>query len=146
MNRSQLTDQQKTDVRSMEAVRGLLESWEGNDSRARAKAADVTKSLSSFVIEELLSAAGTEGPRREIRNFLSRIEGIVVFDEYGAVDEVVEWDVAEKMLGYFREWLQDKCLRWYKPNSTSNASVEIELNEHSSWISLYGAATGKSFF
>jgi len=119
--------------------------WDMDDRMARAKAADPTKSLSSFIIDDLIKSAGTEGARRSIAAFRRRLDGVVTLNDHGRITEVHNEERLAELLQYMVESVTEQFMDWYKPNSTSNADVEIKLHEHAAWQELYKVATGKRF-
>lgn len=125
----------------------LSRGWDDEDKAARAKVADASMGLSSFTLESLLKAAGTEQPRRTINQFMGflvRTE-LCTIDLRGKVVEILNEEKFMEAVEGFKEHLTDNFVEWYQPNSTSNADVEIKLNMHAAWQQAMKVAQGKRF-
>lgn len=144
VTRIEFTPAQATIADRIERVNALAKGWDADDADARAKVQE--GSLSSFRIDDLITAAGRQPARRSMRQFLSNLADAVVISEIGRVLEFTDPQKAEQQLGYLAEGAQESYEGWHKPNSTSNASVEISLCEHQAWQSLWRVSTGKRFY
>lgn len=125
----------------------LYTGWQDADTAARAKVADPTQGLSSFRVDDLIAAAGTEAPRIQIAHFLATVDGTAVVraEATGRVMEILDEAKLREMLDYFTTAVTERFTGWYKPNSTSNADVEIKLSEHAAWQRAWRVATGRHF-
>lgn len=136
-------------IRAHYAITVLLKSWESHNADYRAKAADANASLSSFTIEGLMQAGGREEATRiliRVRDTLSSYLTYDAEDTNRVFPSGVEEE--EEALGYLTkatENMIDRYMDWYKPNSSSNAHVEIELYKHESYKDAIKALQGRAF-
>lgn len=122
--------------------------------RIKKQRADVQKSIadnnfSSSIIEEAMSAAGAENAYRNLYNLFKKCEDLIVFETLENtvfVKEILDKDAVTEIFDKFAEHMLDSYLNWYKPNSTSVASVEINLYQHAWDLDALKVVSSKNYF
>ncbi|AMM44222.1 hypothetical protein BJD78_gp52 [Arthrobacter phage KellEzio] len=134
-------------VRIFNVVCSKLWAWEREERayRERIASADFT----SGAVEDMMKIASRKQVRHYLTMFVNKVEDHMELDpeeRFGkAATGVKDEAEADAVIGSFEETLLDQYLSWHKPNSTSNAHVEIELYSHEALKEAVRAIRGLSW-
>lgn len=142
-----MADMQTPTVRAYNTVVQTLRAWDWEEKKYREGIA--TSSFDSGTVEDMMKIASRGRTRHYLTMFLSKIEEHLELDtdeRWGNVATGVKNESgANEVLASFQTSLTEEYLSWYKPNSTSNAHVEIELYSHEALKTAVKALRGMSW-
>ena len=126
----------------------LLGEWKRNLAKAQEKVA--AGSIDSFTIDALTEAAGQNNAVITLTRALERLTELALVEtkeRHGVNFPVTLHDESKALivLDGAAEYLQERILGWYKPNSSSVSSVEIDLYANRANIEALKALRGKRF-
>ncbi|QGJ96492.1 hypothetical protein SEA_BEATUSCOMEDENTI_53 [Arthrobacter phage BeatusComedenti] len=116
-------------VRIFNVVCSTLRSWRLQEEAFRSEIG--RKDFTSGTVEEMMQISSRKRVTHYLTMFVSKVEEHMELDpeeRFGkAATGVKDEAAADAVIASFEESLLDQYLSWHKPNSTSNAHVEIEL-------------------
>jgi hypothetical protein len=134
----------------VESILQLGEAWSRDEAAARAKIADEAQQISSFTLDALADAAGTQEARNDIRTFRRRVEEHAVLSRrerdnghvYYRVLEVTDGAALTEVVRQFVDVVRQRTVRFYPSRSTSPSDREIKTATYASYNQLERTLNG----
>lgn len=134
----------------IESIFQLGATWDKDEREARAKIADEAQQISSFTLDALAAAGGTQEARNDIRTFRRRVEEVAVLTRkerdggyvYYRVLEVTDGPALTELVRSFTEVVRQRTQRFYPSRSTSPSDNEIKIYTYAAYNQLERTLNG----